>query len=164
MEIVFEQMSIKHKKDIIDIFNYYIDNSFSAYPDRILSYEFYDRFLEMTKNYPAFSIQIKNKIVGFCFLRAYNPFPTFQETAEITYFIDKDYTRKGIGKIALNKIEIEARQRGIKTILASIASENQQSLDFHKKNGFKECGRFKRIIKKNGKQFDIVWMQKWLDK
>lgn len=163
MKITFEQMSTEHNKDIIDIFNYYIENSYSAYPDSVLPYDFYDNFLAMTKDYPAFSIKNEEKIVGFCFLRPYNPFPTFKECAEITYFIDKDFTGKGIGKIALGKLEAEARHKGIKTILASIASENHQSIAFHQKNGFKECGRFVKIIQKQGKQFDIIWMQKRID-
>lgn len=79
------------------------------------------------------------------------------------YFIDKTHTRNGIGTRALNKLEGDARQLGIKTLLASISSENPQSLSFHRKNGFKECGRFEKIIKKRGKQFDIIWVQKWID-
>jgi len=163
MEISFEPMSIDHRKDIIDIYNFYVENSFSAYPDQIVPYEFYDKLLEMTKGYPAFVIQANDKNVVFCFLRAYHLFPVFKECAEITYFIDKEFTGKGIGKMALNKLEAEARQKGIKTILASIASENQPSLVFHQKNGFKVCGRFQGIIKKQENQFDIVWMQKWID-
>lgn len=163
MEILFEQMSADHREDVMDILNYYVNNSYSAYPDKPLPYEFYDKFLESTKAYPAFIIKTKDKVVGFCFLRAYNPLPSFKETAEISYFIDKDFTGKGIGKKALEKLEIEARQKGIKTILANIASENHQSLLFHAKNGFKECGRLQGIIKKQDKQFDIVWMQKWID-
>ena len=155
-------MSIKHRKGIIDIFNYYIENSFSAYPDSKVSYEFYDKLLEITKDYPAYAIKLKDKIVGFCFLRAYNPFPTFDETAEITYFIDKDFKGKGIGKNALNKLENEARKKGIKTILADISSLNQESLIFHRNSGFKECGRFENIIRKKEKQFDIIWMQKMI--
>jgi L-amino acid N-acyltransferase YncA len=163
MQVSFEHLSSEHRKDTIDILNYYIENSFAAYPDQTIPYEFYDKLLEMVKEYPAFSIKVKEKTIGFCFLRAYNPFPTFRECAEISYFIDKDFTGKGIGKIVLHKLEAEARKKGIKTILASIASENYQSLVFHKKNGFKECGRFEKIIRKRGKQFDIIWMQKMLD-
>jgi hypothetical protein len=54
--------------------------------------------MEMAKDNPAFLIKAKDKIVGFCFLHAYNPLLNFKECAEITYFIDKDYTGKGIGK------------------------------------------------------------------
>jgi L-amino acid N-acyltransferase YncA len=162
MEVLFKPMADEDRKEIIDIYNYYIENSFSAYSDTIVPYSFFDRFLERTQNYPAFSIMVNDKIAGFCFLRAYNPFPTFNECAEITYFIHKDYTGKGIGRMALDKLEEGARLKGITTILASIASENYESLVFHQKNGFVECGRFKRIIKKMNKRFDIIWMQKMI--
>lgn len=162
MKIDFEKMSAEHGRDIMDIFNYYIGYGFAAYPDKELPYEFYDKFLEATTGYPAFSVMAEGKTIGFCFLRAYNPFPTFKECAEITYYIDKDFTGKGIGNIVLNKLESEARKMGIKTILASIASENPQSIVFHKKNGFRRCGRFMKIINKKGKQYDLIWMQKMI--
>jgi L-amino acid N-acyltransferase YncA len=160
MEISFEQMASKHRKEITDIYNYYVENDFSAYPDKSIPYDYYDKFLEMTKGYPAYSIIVYEKIVGFCFLHAYNSIPTFKECAEINYFIDKEFTGKGIGKVALEKLEEEGRKIGIKRILASIASENNQSIIFHQKNGFRECGKFEKIITKKGKQFDIIWMQK----
>lgn len=76
------------------------------------------------------------------------------------YFIKDQFTGKGLGKLALEKLEEGAKASGIKYILASISSENLYSISFHMKNGFQECGRFGKIITKNGKQFDIVWMQK----
>jgi L-amino acid N-acyltransferase YncA len=163
MEVSFKPMANEDRKEIIDIYNYYIENSLSAYSDTIVPYSFFDRFLERTLGYPAYSIMVDDKIAGFCFLRAYNPFPTFNECAEITYFIHADFTGKGIGRKALEKLEEEARLKGITTILASIASENHESLVFHEKNGFAECGRFKKIIKKMNKRFDIIWMQKMID-
>ena len=59
-------------------------------------------------------------------------------------------------------LESEARQRGIDTILANISSHNEQSLAFHAGHGFTECGRFRRAGRKFEKDFDIVWMQKFL--
>ncbi|MBE0481730.1 MAG: GNAT family N-acetyltransferase [Dehalococcoidia bacterium] len=56
----------------------------------------------------------------------------------------------------------EASQMGIDTLLASISSRNQSSIDFHKKNGFTECGKFVSIGRKFGQDFDVVWMQKFL--
>ena len=164
MNIAFERMTQDYSKEIMDIFNYYAENSYAAYPESKLPYKFYTRFLDMTKGYPAFVIKNKNmkKVIGFCFLRAYNPFPVFKETAEITYFLDKNEIGKGIGKEALNKLEEEAKKIGIRRLLANISSENIQSIIFHKKNGFIECGRFHNIGKKKGKNFDVVWMEKTL--
>jgi len=160
MKIEFLQMSIEHASENMKIYNYYIENSLAAYPDKVMPVEFFGKFLDLTKGYPAYTISDAEKIIGFCFLHPFNPHSTFKECAEITYFIDKDYTGMGVGKAALNKIELEAARMGIKTLLASISSENPQSLSFHQNNGFKQCGRFEKIITKRGKSFDIIWMQK----
>jgi L-amino acid N-acyltransferase YncA len=162
MNISFERLSKEHRAEVIDIFNFYIKNSYAAYPEEQVSYDYYDKFLEIAAGFPAFAIKNEEKLIGFCFLNSYNPLSTFNETGVITYFIDKDYKGKGIGKSALNKLEAEARIKGIKNILANIASVNEESIAFHSKNGFRKCGEFEGIIKKNNKQFDIIWMQKTL--
>ncbi len=162
MGITYEPMAEKHGREVMDIFNYYVENSYAAYPEQKLPYEFYSRFLEMTRGYPAYVIKNDDtgKVIGFCFLRAYNPMPVFRETAEASYFLDQGETGKNIGKEALALLEKEGAQMGIKYFLASISSLNGQSLRFHRKNGFVECGRFLHIGRKNGKSFDVIWMEK----
>ncbi len=161
MEIItFEKLCAGHGKRVMEIYNYYIENSFAAYPEEKFPEEFFGRFLEMTKGFPAYAILSNNEVVGFCFLRPYNPIPAFKETAEITYFIDENHTGKGLGKEALKLLEKEAAGMGISTILASITSKNSQSLAFHKKHGFLQYGLFPAIGKKFSHPFDIVWMGK----
>ena len=151
------------EKEIIDIFNYYVENSFAAYPEQKLPYEFFDHFLKMCEGYPALVTKDEQgNILGFGMLRAYSPFPTFSQTAEITYFIKPGYTGRGIGKKILNYLLDKARQKGITSIIASISSLNEGSIEFHKKNGFVECGRLREIGNKKGKAFDVVYMQKML--
>jgi phosphinothricin acetyltransferase len=162
-DVIFEKLSDEHRTSVMDIFNFYIENEFSAYPEEKLNYDYYDNFLTISNKYPAFAIKVKDKIVGFCFLNSYNPASSFKETAQITYFIDNDFKGKGIGKMALNKLEIEAKKDGIENILANIASVNKESLAFHSKNGFTKCGEFENIIKKQNKKFNIIWMQKKLN-
>ena len=88
MNLRFDPMTQEYSKVVMDIFNYYVTHSFAAYPESPVPYEFFNRFFEMTKGYPAFVIKNNEtgNVVGFCFLHAYHPFPVFRETAEITYF------------------------------------------------------------------------------
>jgi len=162
MNMIFEKLSEKHEISVMDIFNYYIENGFAAYPEERLPYETFNLFLNMTKGYPAYALKDigSEKILGFCFLRAYNPLPAFKETAEVTYFFDKDESGKGLGKSALGKLEEEGRAMGIKHILANVSSKNENSIKFHLKNGFYESGRFKNVAKKNNETFDVIWLQK----
>lgn len=156
----FENLNKEHVPEITRIYNYYVENSYAAYFEKRVPQDFFCNLLEMTKGYPAYTIISNEKVIGFCFLRAYNQSTVFSETAEITYFIDKDYSGKGIGKIILDKIEENAKAKSIHNILASISSLNDHSLKFHKMNGFIECGRFPGVGKKFGKTFDIIWMIK----
>lgn len=107
--------------------------------------------------------ELEGKVVGFAFLKPYLPISTFKTTATVTYFIDQDLRRSGLGTHILMTLESDAKKKGIHTLLAHISSRNEKSIRFHKKNGFSECGRFPEIGIKFGELFDVVWMVKKLD-
>jgi phosphinothricin acetyltransferase len=156
-------MTKDDRKSVIDIFNYYVENSFAAYPEMELPYEFYDTFLNMCRGYPNAAVRNETaEVVGFGMLRPYSPVQTFSRTAEITYFIGPDHTGHGLGKRLLDFLVDEGRSKSISSILASISSLNEGSIRFHAKHGFVECGRFRSIGQKRGKVFDVVYYQKML--
>jgi L-amino acid N-acyltransferase YncA len=162
MKIRFEKMGESDREAVIDLFNYYIENSFAAYPERKVAYAFFDQFLRLTEGYPAMTVRDEDeneRIIGFAFLRPIHPLSSFQRAAEITYFLEPDYTGKGIGSKILERIAGEARRKGIDTILANVCSLNHLSLGFHEHHGFEVCGRFKRVASKKGQDLDAVWMQ-----
>lgn len=163
MEYAISPISSADRTAIMDIFNYYVENSFAAYPETRLPEEAFEMLRQMSKGLPTSVVRNqKGEVVGFGMLRTHNPFSTFSWTAEATYFIHPDWTGKGLGKSVLAVLEKGARERGITNILASISSLNPRSIAFHKKNGFVECGRFLQVGKKMGREFDTVWMQKQL--
>lgn len=163
MDYSMSPISEKDRKSIVDVFNYYVENSFAAYPETCLPYEAFDMFLQTSRGYPTASVKDNHgNLIGFGLLRSHNPMPTFSQTAEITYFILPEYTGKGIGAKLLRHLEQEGKKKGITNILANISSLNPKSINFHKKNGFIECGRFKSVGRKKGQSFDTVWMQKIL--
>jgi phosphinothricin acetyltransferase len=148
---------------VIDIFNYYIANSYAAFPEEEVPYAFFARLLEQTRGYPSAAIHLRDgSLGGFGLLHAHNPMPAFRHTAEVTYFVRHDLTGKGLGFRMLAYLENEGRTQGITTILASISSLNEGSIRFHARQGFRECGRFVHVGTKNGVLFDTVWMQKFV--
>lgn len=152
------------KIPVIDIFNYYIENSFAAYPERTLDYEFYERLLGTTQGYPtAALVTAQNKVIGFGFIKPYHPMLAFRQTAEITYFIMAEYTGLGLGEQILNYLIAKGLKINITILLAQICSMNEPSLKFHRKHGFQECGRFLGIGKKKQVPFDVVWMERRIE-
>ena len=163
MDFFFEKLEKNYRKPVIDIYNYFIENSFAAYPQQEVDYSYFDTFLSMANGYPAIVLKNnENNIIGFAFLHAYHQCSAFARTAEITYFILPEFTGKGLGAKTLKYLINEAKKMNIQFILASISSLNEQSIHFHKNNGFQQCGCFKKIGCKNGEDFDIIWMQKYL--
>ena len=152
-----------HRHAVIDIYNHYVDHGFASFREARLPCEAFDRFLALAKGFPAYvSIQEDGAVDGFGFLHAWHASECFKRTAEITYFLHPGSLRKGIGSLLLNKLQEEAAALGIDQILASISSRNPESLAFHRKHDFEECGRFPRVGHKHGEDFDVVWMIKHL--
>ncbi len=152
-----------HRTAVVSIFNFFIEHSFAAYPDQTVGPDFFDRILAMATGYPSVAVLAPDgDVVGFAFLRPFNPASTFRRTAEIGYFILPDHTGKGLGARILERFFQEARALGIDNILASISAFNQGSIRFHARHGFEPCGHFKSIGRKFGQDFDVVWMQKRL--
>lgn len=162
MKILFEKMVEGDREAVIDLFNHYIEHSFAAYPEKKVSYGLFDQILRLTEGYPAYTMRDDEqggRLTGFAFLRSYQPLSAFQRAAEITCFIERGYTGRGIGSRILERIVAEARRKGIDTILANVSSLNEASLRFHERQGFAECARFRRIARKKGLDLDAVWMQ-----
>jgi L-amino acid N-acyltransferase YncA len=163
MKTRFGPISGDDREVVIDLLNYYVDNSFAAFPESKVPYEWFDRYMAMSEGLPTATLQDPaGHLLGFGMLRKTKPLPTFAHTAEITYFIDHKHTGRGLGTALLEFLVEAGKSRGLTTILAEISSLNERSIRFHAKNGFVECGRFKSVGKKKGQFFDTVWMQKML--
>ncbi|SHO48965.1 GNAT family N-acetyltransferase [Desulfopila aestuarii] len=157
------KMTRADREQVMAIFNYYIEHSFAAYLEEPLPLEAYDRMLEAAAGYPTGLLRdATNTVLGFGMLRPHKPIPTFRHTAEVMYFLHSEYRERGLGKMMLQYLESEGHKQGITTLLAHISSRNPQSLQFHARNGFRQCGRFEAVGRKNNESFDTVWMQKML--
>jgi len=147
----------------VRILNYYIETSLAAYASHPLSVDAFRSLLSSDERYPALVAEgSTGDVAGFSFLRPYNPYDTFSETATVTYFIAPEHTRSGLGSVFLDALETHAQQAGIRHLLAHVASENDASLAFHKAHGFRQCGAFHDIGCKHGRSFDVIWFEKQL--
>ena len=160
MDIKIRNVTPGDERVVLEIFNYFVNNSFAAYTEHPEGSRFFQRLIEISKGYPFYVAENNSgEVVGFALLHPYYGIGVFRRAARITYFIKPECTRHGLGKVFLDNIVVEAMKIGVDIILASISSRNEQSISFHKKHGFVECGRFKDVGIKWGKSFDEVWMQ-----
>ncbi|WAC04885.1 MAG: GNAT family N-acetyltransferase [Methanoregula sp.] len=146
----------------IGIFNHYVTTGFAAYPDRPVSPGFFDVLREGA--YSFLVIERDGEIIGIGLVKPFLPFFTFSRTATVSTFIAPAYRHMGYGTILLAAMTRAARKKGIVMLLANISSRNPESLAFHKKHGFTECGRLHNVGIKFNERFDVVWMEKDLER
>jgi phosphinothricin acetyltransferase len=162
MEFVIRPAAVTDKDAVLGIFNYFTKNSFAVYSEDAANDNFYVQMVESIGKMPYLVVEARGKVIGFGFAKPYFPNRSFARTAVLTYFILPEFTGIGIGSSLFESIVAELKKLGVDTLLANISHLNEQSVAFHKKMGFFECGRFRRVCRKNGRDVDMIWMEKMI--
>src|SRR5512136_717451 len=159
-EVVIREVCDSDREAIIAIFNYYAQTSYAAYPEIPVN----DRFFAFLHDGALgfYVLEHEAHIVGFGLMKPLMPFPAFMTTGMLTYFIRPEYTQIHLGKKLFDRLTGDAKNRGMTSLVANMASKNRSSIQFHLRCGFTEVGRLKNAGSKFGEPFDIVWMQKML--
>jgi len=80
--------------------------------------------------------------------------------AEVSVYVDPQFSGKGIGSNLLNKLVKASEQEGIWTLQAGIFPENIASLKIHEKAGFRILGIREKIGKQHGIWRDTVLLER----
>lgn len=156
MSIIIRPYHTKDTQAILDIINYNILNSTALYDYNIRTFEQQKKILEekIDKKFPVIVAELDGMVVGFGMYSEFRFREAYKFTVEHSVYVNQNYHGKGIGKIILEELIHLAKNQKIHTMIAVIDAENQSSVDFHERFGFKTVG----IIKESGYKFD-----RWLD-
>ena len=164
MSLLIKPLLKKNLKDALRIYNYYVVNSFANFEEKKVSLsDFTDNYKNITnKKLPYLAAIIDKKLVGIAYLNKFRDKSGYRFAFENTIYIHNDYLKKGIGSRLLKElITLSKKNKEIKKIVAVIGSiDSVGSIKVHKKLGFKNCGRLKKIGFKKGKWIDSIIMQK----
>lgn len=156
MEIKIRPYKTEDTQAILDIINHNILHSTALYDYKIRSYEQQKNILDekLNKNFPVIIAEQDGRVAGFGMYSEFRFREAYKFTVEHSVYVNELYHGKGIGKLLLQELILLARKQKLHTMIAVIDSENQSSVEFHEKFGFKTVG----IIKESGYKFD-----RWLD-
>jgi L-amino acid N-acyltransferase len=143
---------------VIAVFNHYASTGYAAYPDQPVTGHFYEYLRE--GNFSFYVLEAPKGVVGFGLTKPFLPFPAFSKCCMLTYFILPEYMNRGLGSWLLDRLATDAKKLGLVMMVANMASKNEASVSFHRKNGFEESGRLRNVGTKFGESFDVIWMQK----
>ena len=130
--------------------------------------EFNIRIKNTLKKYPYLVAEDDTDIIGYCYASQFRSRIAYCHGAELSVYIRQDFRHKGIGKLLYTELEKLLRNQNVFILYAAISATERkdddyltdQSLRFHKKEGFTETARHEKCGCKFGKWYDIVWMEK----
>jgi phosphinothricin acetyltransferase len=156
MEIKLRAYKIEDTPAILDIINYNILHSTALYDYNIRTIEQQKLILEdkLVKGFPVIIAESEGSVIGFGMYSEFRFREAYKFTVEHSVYVNEEYHGKGIGKLLLAALIKLAKNQKLHTMVAVIDAENQSSVEFHEKFGFKTVG----IIKESGYKFD-----RWLD-
>ncbi|WP_072945683.1 GNAT family N-acetyltransferase [Flavobacterium granuli] len=141
---------------ILEIINHQILNSTSIYDYEPRDFETQKLWFEKKQelNFPVIVAEYENSPIGYATYGTFREKEAYRFTVEHSVYVAEEFMGKGAGKLLLAELIQLARNQGFHNMIGVIDSENQGSIDFHQKYGFKVSG----IIKESGYKFD-----RWLD-
>ena len=152
MEINIRPYKTEDTQAILAIINHAILHSTALYDYAIRSYEQQKNILEdkINKKFPVIVAELDGNVLGFGMYSEFRFREAYKFTVEHSVYVNENFHGKGIGKLLLQELITLARKQKLHTMIAVIDSENQGSVEFHEKFGFKTVG----IIKESGYKFD----------
>ena len=141
-------------KRITEIYNDAVMNTvstFDIYPRTDIEEQIW--FDNHSGRYTVFVAEKDNKVVGWSSLSKWSDRPAYNDTAENSVFVDKEFRQQGIGKKLLFELISSAKAGGFHTVIARIATTNKESIRLHISSGFESIGVMKEVgFKEIGKK------------
>lgn len=103
--------------------------------------------------YPIFVAEQNKGVIGWCSLSVYRPGrPALRFTAELSYYVDTNHQRQGVGYELVKHALDVSPLLGIKNVIAVLIDRNEASRKLLEKLGFQQWGYLPRVLDFHGEE------------
>lgn len=113
--------------------------------------------------YPVLVSEDDGVVTGYASFGDWRAFDGFRHTVEHSVYVHPDHQGKGIGRLLMKALIIEARKIGKHVMVAGIEAQNHTSIHLHETLGFVTTGQMPQVGTKFGRWLDLTFMQLQLD-
>jgi L-amino acid N-acyltransferase YncA len=111
--------------------------------------------------FPYLVAEREGAIAGYAYAGPYRARPGYRWTVEDSVYIEPRLQGRGIGRVLLEQLIMEAQARGFRQMIAVIGdSANAASIELHRALGFRMVGTFDNVGFKFDRWLDSVLMQR----
>lgn len=161
MKIKLRMANLDDAEEILKIYAPYVRDTIITFEYEVPTIaEFRGRIKNTLENYPYIVCLINNKIIGYAYAGKHKERAAYMWNAELSVYLDKEYTKHGIGKILYKALLDILKIQNIQNVYGVVTSNNISSEKFHEYFGFNKLGIFKKTGYKFNKWHDVTWYEK----
>ncbi len=160
MEGFIREVRLDDAPAIAHIYNRYVLETTVSFEFEALSVEeMRQRIAEISADHPYFVYECGGQVCGYCCAHLWRERKGYRHTMETTLYVADEYHHKGIGAQLLTRLVEACRAKGYRALIACITGENEASIAFHSRFGFKQVSLFRQVGRKFDRWLDVVDME-----
>ncbi len=148
---------------LLEIYAPYVQNTAISFETEVPSVEQFQSRIHCTlSRYPYFIAEEAGRILGYTYASPFKNRAAYDWAVETSIYVRRGEHSRGIGRALYNALETALLRQNVTNLNACIAYPHPQSVEFHRKMGYREVGVFHRCGFKLGQWRDMLWMEKML--
>jgi len=152
---MIRKITIEDAPEIMDIYNYYVDNSIVTFDVHHASLEKIQIKIQNTlEKFPWIVFEENNEILGYAHGSEWKAKDGYKHSTETTVYLKHNALKKGLGTLLYKELINQLKDLHFHALIGCITLPNDASIALHEKLGFKKIGHFKEV----GYKFD-----RWID-
>ncbi len=142
---------------LLDIYNPYVAQTCISFEtDPVDEAEMRRRIATLAGRYPFLVAEAGGHVAGFCYAHPWKERPAYARTLETTIYLAPRSQRGGLGTRLMEALIAECRELGAHALVACITADNEASLAFHRRLGFRQVSLFSEVGRKFGRWLDVA--------
>lgn len=174
--IRFEPIEEQHLPEVLSIYNHYVEHTTVSFHTELLSLEqMRAQIMNVPAHYKSYVIieeqdardnsvvsnaESAPAIAGYILMTQHKNKQAYDVTAEVTIYLKPGQTGKGLGGKSLTFLEQAGVASGFHVLIATVCTENANSIALFERYGYEKCAHFREVGYKFGRHLDIASYQK----
>ncbi|GGP13204.1 GNAT family N-acetyltransferase [Oceanobacillus neutriphilus] len=161
MELVIDQMRAEDWKQVLEIYHYGMETGNATFEMNEPDWKSWEDWDRDHLKWCRLVVREGEHVLGWASLLPISAREAYQGVAEVSIYLHKDSTGKGVGTKLMQALIEESEAAGMWMLQSEIFPENTGSLKLHEKMGFRKVGFREKIGQmEDGRWRDVVLVER----
>lgn len=171
-EILIRMAVLEDAQALLAIYAPYVEKTAITFEYEVPTVnDFRGRMERVLQRYPYLVAEVEGQIVGYAYASAFHARAAYDWCVEVSVYVKCGMTGNGCGKRLYQELERILKKQHVINLYACIAYTSKedayltnQSQFYHEHMGYRLIGTFQNSGYKFGRWYDMIWMEKIVDK